>query len=119
LQPNPRKASLRKGQFSEKLAIAGGALLRIAALYKVEDAIRGSDPDRRRAGRQELSLPLEDEFFARAFCPGHTRVAQIRSGRGYGLYAETPGRLSRSGAFAAPLAPRSPSILDDGRVGMD
>ena len=44
--------------------IVDEALLRIAALYKVEDAIRGSDPDRRRAVRQELSLPLVDEFFA-------------------------------------------------------
>lgn len=44
--------------------IVDEALLRIAALYKVEDAIRGSDPDRRRAGRQKLSLPLVDEFFA-------------------------------------------------------
>ena len=34
------------------------------ALYKVEDAIRGSDPDRRRAVRQELSRPLVDDFFA-------------------------------------------------------
>ena len=39
------------------------ALLRIAALYKIEDAIRGSDPDHRRAVRQELSRPLADEFF--------------------------------------------------------
>ena len=95
------------------------ALLRIAALYKVEDSIRGSDPDRRRAGRQELSFPLVDEFFARAYCPSQTRVAQNRSGRGHGLYAEASGRLPRSGAYAAPLAPRSPSILDDGRVDMD
>jgi len=112
-------AKPRKGQFSERPPIVDEALLRIAALYKVEDAIRGSDPDRRRAGRQELSLPLVDEFFARAHRPGQTRVAQNRSGRGHGLYAETPGRLPRSGAYAAPLAPRSPSILDDGRVDMD
>jgi len=32
-------------------------------LYKVEDAIRGSNPDRRRAVRQERSRPLVDEFF--------------------------------------------------------
>jgi len=37
--------------------------LRIAALYKIEDAIRGLDPDRRRAVRQEMSHPLVDEFF--------------------------------------------------------
>ena len=86
-------AKPRKGQFSERPPIVDEALLRIAALYKVEDAIRGSDPDRRRAGRQELSLPLVDEFFARAHRPGQTRVAQNRSGRGHGIYAETPGRL--------------------------
>lgn len=44
--------------------IVDEALLRIAALYKIEDAIRGRDPDHRRAIRQELSRPLVDEFFA-------------------------------------------------------
>jgi len=44
--------------------IVDEALLRIAALYKVEDAIRGTAPDHRRAVRQELSRPLVDEFFA-------------------------------------------------------
>jgi len=39
------------------------ALLRIAALYKIEDAIRGSDPDHRLAVRQDLSRPLVDELF--------------------------------------------------------
>lgn len=38
------------------------ALLRIAAIYKVEDAIRGFDPDHRRAVRQEMSRPLDDKF---------------------------------------------------------
>jgi transposase len=37
--------------------------LRIAALYKIEDAIRGSDPDHRLAVRQDLSRPLVDELF--------------------------------------------------------
>jgi transposase len=44
--------------------IVDDALLRVAALYKVEDAIRGTDPGRRRAMRQELSRPLVDQFFA-------------------------------------------------------
>jgi transposase len=44
--------------------IVDEALLRVAALYKVEDAIRGTDPGRRRAMRQELSRPLVDQFFA-------------------------------------------------------
>ena len=43
--------------------IVDEALLRIAALYKVEDTIRGSDPDQRRQSRQTLSLPLTDAFF--------------------------------------------------------
>ncbi|MBP2444162.1 IS66 family transposase [Rhizobium leguminosarum] len=43
--------------------IVDEALVRIAALYKIEDSIRGSDPEHRRAVRQALSLPLVDEFF--------------------------------------------------------
>ena len=43
--------------------IVDEALLRIAALYKVEDSIRGSDPDQRREARQNLSRPLADGFF--------------------------------------------------------
>jgi len=53
------KAKPKKGS-----PIVDEALLRIAALYKVEDAIRGSAPDHRRAVRQELSRPLVDAFFA-------------------------------------------------------
>ena len=52
------KAKPQKGS-----PIVDEALLRIAALYKIEDAIRGSDPGHRRAVRQELSRPLVDEFF--------------------------------------------------------
>ncbi len=52
------KAKPKKGS-----PIVDEALLRIAALYKVEDAIRGSAPDHRRAVRQSLSRPLVDEFF--------------------------------------------------------
>lgn len=40
------------------------ALVRIAALYRIEDAIRGKDRDLRRAVRQEQSRPLVDDFFA-------------------------------------------------------
>ncbi|RVG92019.1 IS66-like element ISRm14 family transposase [Sinorhizobium meliloti] len=43
--------------------IVDEALVRIAALYKIEDSIRGSDPEHRRAVRQDLSLPLVEEFF--------------------------------------------------------
>ncbi len=44
--------------------IVDEALVRIAALYRIEDAIRGKDPDLRRAVRQEHSRPLIDDFFA-------------------------------------------------------
>lgn len=43
--------------------IVDEALVRIAALYKIEDSIRSSDPEHRRAVRQDLSLPLVDAFF--------------------------------------------------------
>jgi transposase len=44
--------------------IVDEALLRIAALYKIEDAVRGKEPDLRRTVRQEQSRPLVDDFFA-------------------------------------------------------
>jgi len=53
------KAKPKKGS-----PIVDEALVRIAALYKVEDSIRGSAPDQRQAARQELSRPLVDQFFA-------------------------------------------------------
>jgi len=74
--------------------IVDEALLRIAALYKVEDAIRGTDPGRRRATRQELSRPLVDQFFAWLAAQGRTRLAQIRLGRGHSLNASPPERLA-------------------------
>ena len=43
--------------------IVDEALLRLAALYKIEDGIRGKAPDHRRAVRQEMSRPLVDAFF--------------------------------------------------------
>jgi transposase len=43
--------------------IVDEALVRIAALYKIEDSIRGSDPEHRRAVRQDLSIPLVNAFF--------------------------------------------------------
>jgi transposase len=39
------------------------ALVRIAALYRIEDVVRCKDPDLRRAVRQEQSRPLVDAFF--------------------------------------------------------
>lgn len=51
------KAKPKKGS-----PIVDEALLRIAALYKIEAEIRGSDPDQRRAARQSPSRPLVDAF---------------------------------------------------------
>ena len=42
--------------------IASEALARIAALYRIETAIRGQDADTRRAARQEKTKPLLDAF---------------------------------------------------------
>jgi transposase len=85
--------------------IVDEALLRIAALYKVEDAIRGSDPDRRRAVRQELSQPLVDAFFA-------WLIAQAkRVSRKSDLGEAMAYMLKRQGGFRL--------FLDDGRVDMD
>jgi transposase len=53
------KAKPKKGS-----PVVDEALMRIAALYKVEDSIRGTAPDQRQAVRQELSRPLVDQFFA-------------------------------------------------------
>ena len=53
------KAKPKKGS-----PIVDEALLRIAAIYKVEDAIRGSAPDHRRTVRQDVSRPLVDAFFS-------------------------------------------------------
>ncbi|MCK3781223.1 IS66 family transposase [Ensifer sesbaniae] len=52
------KAKPKKGS-----PIVDEALLRIAALYKIEDSIRGRDPGHRQTVRQNLSRPLVDEFF--------------------------------------------------------
>ncbi len=85
--------------------IVDEALLRIAALYKVEDSIRGSDPDRRRAVRQELSLPLVDEFFAwlTAQAKRVSRKSDLGEAMAYMLKRQIGFRL----------------FLDDGRVDMD
>ena len=43
--------------------IAAEALRRIAALYAIEDTIRGQPPDQRRAARQARSRPLVTDLF--------------------------------------------------------
>tara|TARA_R110002012_G_scaffold90204_3_gene220657 strand:+ start:3407 stop:4141 length:735 start_codon:yes stop_codon:yes gene_type:complete len=52
------KATPQKGS-----PIVDEALVRIAKLYKIEETIRGSEPEHRRVVRQELSRPVVDQFF--------------------------------------------------------
>lgn len=94
-------------------------LLRIAALYKVEDIIRSTDPDRRRAVRQDLSRTLVDAFFT--WLTAHAERVSRKSDPGEAI----PYMLRRQGGFRVPRLtrphqePRSTSLLDDGRVDMD
>ena len=85
--------------------IVDEALLRIAALYKVEDTIRGSDPDQRRAIRQNLSRPLADAFFVwlSAQSKRVSRKSDLGDAMAYMLRRQDGFRL----------------FLDDGRVDMD
>ncbi|MDP3887575.1 IS66 family transposase [Hydrogenophaga sp.] len=94
------KAKPRKGS-----PIVDEALVRIAALYKIEDAIRGADPDHRRAIRQELSRPLVDEFFAwlAAQSKRVSRKSDLGEAMNYMLKRQDGFRL----------------FLEDGRVDID
>ena len=94
------KAKPQKGS-----PIVDEALLRIAALYKVEDAIRGSYPEHRRAVRQELSRPLVDAFFAwlKAQAARVSRKSDLGEAMAYMLKRQDGFRL----------------FLDDGRVDID
>ena len=79
--------------------------MRIAALYKIEEAIRVSDPDRRIAVRQELSRPLVDEFFAwlAAQAARVSHKSDLGEAMAYMLKRQDGFRL----------------FLDDGRVDID
>jgi transposase len=81
------------------------ALLRVAALYKIEDTIRGSDPDHRQAVRQELSRPLVDNFFTwlKAQAARVSRNSDLGGAMVYMLIRQVGFRL----------------FLDDGRVDID
>ncbi|CUH40871.1 Transposase [Jannaschia seosinensis] len=94
------KAKPKKGS-----PIVDEALVRIAALYNVEDAIRGSEPDHRRAVRQNLSRPLVDEFFTwlAAQAARISRKSELGEALAYMLRRQDGFRL----------------FLDDGRVDMD
>jgi transposase len=94
------KAKPKKGS-----PIVDEALLRIAALYKIEDSIRGADPDERRAVRQDLSRPLVDAFFA------WLSAQAARVSRKSDLGVAMSYMLKRQDGFRL--------FLDDGRVDMD
>jgi transposase len=85
--------------------IVDEALLRIAALYKVEDTIRGSDPEQRREVRQTLSLPLANTFFTwlAAQAARVSRKSDLGDAMAYMLRRQDGFRL----------------FLDDGKVDMD
>ena len=94
------KAKPKKGS-----PIVDEALVRIAALYKIEDAVRGTDPGRRRAIRQELSRPLVDQFFAwlAAQAARVSRKSELGEAMAYMLRREEGFRL----------------FLEDGQVDID
>ncbi|NCU20438.1 IS66 family transposase [Candidatus Falkowbacteria bacterium] len=85
--------------------IVDEALLRIAALYKIEDAIRGAAPARRRAMRQDLSRPLVDAFFLWLAAQAKRVSSKTDLGKAM-IYM-----LKREDGFRR--------FLDDGRVDMD
>lgn len=88
-----------------RFPIVDETLVRITGLYKVEDAIRGSNPDRRRAVRQERSRPLVDEFFTwlAAQAKRVSRKSDLGEAMAYMLKRQDGFRL----------------FLDDGRVDID
>jgi len=99
------------------------ALLRIAALYKVEGSVHGAEADHRRSHRrsvrQKISKPLVDEFFA--WLAAQAKRVSRKSDLGVAMAY----MLKRQDGFRVPgptrlhRAPRSPSLLEDGRVEID
>ena len=85
--------------------IVDEALLRIAALYKIEDGIRGMTPDHRQAVRQEMSRPLVDAFFG--WLSDHAARVSRKSKLGLALAY----MLKRQSGFRL--------FLEDGHVDMD
>ena len=85
--------------------IVDEALLRIAALYKIEDGIRGKAPDHRRAVREEMSRPLVDAFFdwLSAQAARVSRKSELGKALTYMLKRQSGFRL----------------FLEDGHVDMD
>ena len=85
--------------------IVDEALVRIAALYRIEAVIRGKDPDLRRTIRQEQSRLLVDQFFD--WLAAQANRISRKSDLGKALHY----MLRRQEGFRL--------FLDDGRVDMD
>jgi transposase len=85
--------------------IVDEALVRIAALYRIEDVLRGKAPDLRRTVRQEQSRPLVDAFFdwLAAQAARLSRKSDLGKALAYMLRRQAGFRL----------------FLEDGRVDMD
>jgi len=99
------RRALIKAQPKAGSPIVDEALLRIAALYKIESEIRGLPPEQRMAVRQDQSRPLVDKFFA---------WLNAQAGR--------VSRKSELGKALAYMLRRQDSFslfLEDGHVDMD
>jgi len=85
--------------------IVAEALVRIAALYRIEGEIRGQDPEIRRKIRQERSRPLVEAFFKwlEAQAARVSRKSELGKAMAYMLKRQCGFRL----------------FLDDGHVDMD
>ena len=100
-----RPQKVDQGQAKEGSPIVDEALVRIDAFYRIEDSIRGSDPEYRQTVRQNLSLPLVDEFLN--WLAAQAARVPRRSDLGVAM-AYMP---TRQGGFRL--------VLDDGRVDID
>ena len=99
------RRALIKAQPKAGSPIVNEALLRIAALYKIEAEIRTLPPEQRRAVRQEQSRPLVAQFFI------WLRAAAARVARKSELGKALAYMLRREEGFCL--------FLDDGHVDMD
>jgi transposase len=99
------RRALIKAQPKAGSPIVDEALLRIAAVYKIEAEIRGLPPEQRMAVRQDRSRPLVDQFFTwlSAQAARVSRKSELGKALAY--------MLRRQAGFCL--------FLDDGHVDMD
>ena len=99
------RRALIKAQPKSGSPIVDEALLRIAAIYRVETVIRGLPPDQRLSVRQDRSRPLADDFFAwlTAQAARVSRKSELGKALAYMIRRQDGFRL----------------FLDDGHVDMD